>query len=158
MIKVVLAFALGLLPGLTFAGEYDPVSRVTSGQIFVWRYFLETPCRVSIDNPTCPAGDGVPSTTNGICTDQAVCNPLSAAEKTPPGKKITATRFFVAEGDVRNQDLGSPKWKDCNGSTGDCGDIKYCRWQEMTTGFGKFKNWSGDRKRTALIVADFADQ
>src|SRR5437899_11431409 len=77
----------------TAGNPLDPVVEITPSQILVWRFFPRTPCQIGSDNPTCPAGDGIPSIINGFCKDQSVCNPLSAAEKLPKDKKIVATHF-----------------------------------------------------------------
>ena len=154
---VVLALGRDVQPVVELASnQLDPVADVTSNEILVWRFFPRTPCEIGSDNPTCPAGDGIPGLINGFCKDQAVCNPLSAAERLPKNKKIIATHFYVGEGKLMKVRPGA-QMKECTASNGDC-PIGWCRWQEMTTGFGKFKNWSGDRDRTALVVADLADK
>jgi hypothetical protein len=137
-----------------------PVYYVTSNQIIVWRYFPRTPCSISTDNPTCGAADGMPTLIQGACSNQAVCNPLSANDKLPPNKRIVSQQFLAAEGRMVGYTVDPKYFKDCPTSGGAIGGclIEWCRWEGATSGFGKFKNWANDRDRTAAIVAQLADK
>jgi len=148
----VLLAAGTLLP----AGDpLTPVHEITQDKIVVWRFFPRTPCSISIADPKCPKGQGVPAMVNGTCTDTAVCNDLNAAGLLPRGKKIIATHFFAAGGTRIHSAPDGPGWTECTASNGAC-SIGRCKWEGMKTGFGRFKNWSDNRDRTAAIVVELA--
>jgi hypothetical protein len=148
----VLLAAVGLLAA---DDPLKPVHDITEDTIVVWRFFPRTPCSIYSANPTCPKGQGVPASTNGACTDTAVCNDLNAAELVPKGKKIIATHFFAAGDNRIRSRPGGPGWIECTASTGAC-SIGKCKWEGMTTAFGRFKNWSNNRDRTAAVVVELA--
>jgi hypothetical protein len=93
---------------------------------------------------------------NHQCFNVANCNDVSAAELVPANKKIVATHWYVAEGNQVNKEPAAKVFKECpNG--GAC-PIGWCKWEGAAAGFGKFKNWSRDYARTAVIVADIANK
>jgi hypothetical protein len=149
-------YVLLVAGGLLAADDpLKPVHQITENKIVVWRFFPRTPCSIYSSNPTCPRAQGVPSPIKGACTDVAVCNDLNAAELVPKGKKIITTHFFAAgDNRIRSAPPG-PGWTECTATNGAC-SIGRCKWEGMRPGFGKFKNWSDNRDRTAAVVVDLA--
>lgn len=140
-----------------------PVHSIEKDRIIVWRYFPRTPCHITTDNPTCPAGDGIPGEIwlgkIQVCRDEATCNPLSAAELLihVPGKKIVDTHYYATEGNRLSYANFFDKAHECIISTQGC-PISYCRWEQVAPGYGHFKNWSDSKDRTAAIVATLGDK
>jgi hypothetical protein len=134
-----------------------PKHVISATQIMVWDFFPKTPCSIGVDNPDCPANGKDPATWNGICSNEAECGPLSAAELLPPGKKIVNTTYWAADGNLMLYPLAGGNWAECKGPLFAC-PINYSRWENVGPGYGKFKNWSGDKDRTAVLVAAIADK
>ena len=127
---------------------------ITPSQIFVWSYVPPTPCHISLDDPDCPA-DSMPTTVAGNCSNEAVCHFLSATELLPPSKRIVATEYWVSDG---NKMPGSKaRWVKCSAPMMNC-PIEHARWESVSPGFGKFKNWSTTTGRTAVVVARIANK
>lgn len=128
-------------------------AQTLGGEATVEKTLPPTPCRIKVENPTCPNGQGIPTIVNGFCSNKAVCYDLNANEKIPAGYRAIKTHFYVAEGSGNKPYIHGP-WRECTNSDGSC-PLAACRWEGMTAGFGKIKNWSDNHSIAAKVVVDY---